>query len=64
MKPKGILLLIGGAEQRGGDKPDIAEDESDFNPYEIFKEILKECPTKHIVFITSGKDLHEETQRN
>ncbi|STX55642.1 cyanophycinase [Legionella beliardensis] len=64
MKPKGIILLIGGAEQRADEAPDIEQDESNFNPYEIFKEILKATPSKHIVFITAGKDLHKETRKN
>ncbi|MGQ3888567.1 cyanophycinase [Legionella sp. CNM-1927-20] len=64
MKPKGIILLIGGAEQRDDEGPDIKKDEYGFNPYEIFKEILNECPSKKILFITSGKDLHDETKKN
>ncbi|STX51040.1 cyanophycinase [Legionella busanensis] len=64
MKPKGLILLIGGAEQRGEEAPDIEQDESDFTPYEIFKKILKEVHIKKILFITSGKDLHKETQED
>ncbi len=64
MKPKGTIVLIGGAEQREDETSGIEKDESDFEPYEIFKKILKECPIKKILFITSGKNLLKKTQNN
>ncbi len=58
MKPKGILLIIGGAEDKGEneflDEPKYLRH---VKRYEILKELLKVSKNKHIEIITSASEI-------
>ena len=46
--PKGKLLIIGGAEDKVGQPPDIIEQMKEFTRYEILSELLPHCKNKKI----------------
>jgi cyanophycinase len=54
--PKGKLLIIGGAEDKGADnRPDIGNDNKEFKPYEILEELLPDGKkSKSIEVITTA----------
>ena len=70
MIPKGRLLIIGGAEDKVDNLPDISEKSSEFIRYEILNEVLPSSTKKCIEIITTGssiqgevKDLYEKAFR-
>jgi cyanophycinase len=62
MIPKGKLLIIGGAEDKGGDStPEISSKNKDFEHFEILKELLpKGKPKLRIEVVTTASDLPVE----
>jgi cyanophycinase len=64
MKPKGTLLIIGGAEFRGGDEAkEMSKKNNDFVDFDILKELIP--PTngrtkRRIEFITSASEKQDE----
>lgn len=65
MKPKGTLLIIGGAEDKGDDYiPKIAEKDAEFHRYEILNELLPANNGARIEQITIGTDLSEKAKNN
>lgn len=55
MKPKGKILLIGGAEDHGnGEEPEIARDNKDFHHYEILEELIPKRRNHRIEVITTA----------
>ncbi len=68
MKPKGKLLIIGGAEDKGegGERwPDIKDKNKNFKHYEILGELLPPDPKKdhHIEIITTASEDPEEMNK-
>jgi len=65
MKPKGTLLLIGGAEDRGNDKiPQMDGRNREFEHFEILKELLPEKNShKKIEVITTASSEQEEMMK-
>lgn len=63
MKPKGKLLIIGGAEVRVNHPPDIVEQKKEFARYEILNELLPECTKKKIEIITTGSEVQHEVRK-
>lgn len=62
MKPKGTLLLIGGAEDKGdGNAPDMDGKNKDFQHFEILKEMLPDgSRKKKIEIITTASSIPDE----
>lgn len=63
MQPKGSLLIIGGAETRVGQNPDINEQLKEFTRYEILSELLPFSNEKKIEIITTGSEVQEEVKK-
>jgi cyanophycinase len=63
--PKGTLLIIGGSEDRGSEKtPDIAEDNKNFEHFEILKGLLPNGGSKkRIEIITTASSMADEIQK-
>jgi cyanophycinase len=65
MKPKGTLLIIGGAEDRGDDSiPAIAAKDAEFSRYEILNELVPKEKKAKIELVTIGSDLSVHAKRN
>ena len=63
MSPKGKLLIIGGAEDKVGEPPNItAEQKKEFARYEILNELLSNTKDKKIEIITTGSEIQEEVK--
>ncbi len=63
-KPKGKLLIIGGAEDKGeNDFLDYAKKNKRFRRYEILKEVLKHSKNKKIEIITTASDFPDEVRK-
>lgn len=62
MKPKGKILIIGGAEDKVGEPPDIIEQTKEFTCYEILSELLPPSDKK-IEIITTGSEVQEEVKK-
>ncbi|AEI50603.1 cyanophycinase [Runella slithyformis] len=64
MIPKGTILIIGGAEDRGDGEKDIQRQNKNFEHFEILKELL---PSKHtkgrIELITTASSVPEEMKK-
>jgi cyanophycinase len=62
MIPKGKLLIIGGAEDKGGkDTPAMEEENGEFEHFEILKELIpKNKKGRHIEVITTASELPDE----
>ncbi len=63
MKPKGKLLIIGGAEDKVGEPPDIIEQMKEFKRYEILSELLPNSNNKKIEIVTTGSEVQEEVKK-
>lgn len=63
MRPKGNLLIIGGAETRVDQPPDINEQLKEFTRYEILSEMLPFSQDKKIEIITTGSGMQEEVKK-
>jgi len=63
MTPKGKLLIIGGAEDKVGEPPDIKEQMKEFTRYEILSELLPHDKDRKIEIITSGSEVQEEVKK-
>lgn len=63
MTPKGKLLIIGGAEDKVGQPPDIIEQMGEFTRYEILRELLPLSPPKKIEIVTTGSEVQEEVKK-
>lgn len=63
MTPKGKLLIIGGAEDKVGEPPDIIEQSKEFIRYEILRELLPHSSNKKIELVTTGSEVQEEVKR-
>ncbi|WP_028388302.1 cyanophycinase [Legionella fairfieldensis] len=61
--PKGKLLIIGGAEDKVNQTPDIIDHMREFNRYEILSELLPNSPQKKIEMITTGSEFPEEVKK-
>jgi cyanophycinase len=63
--PKGKLLIIGGAEDKGDDdRPDISSKNSDFKSFEILRELIPEKRGKpRIEIITTASDVPDEVEK-
>lgn len=65
MKPKGTLLIIGGAEDKGDDCiPKIASKDAEFKRYEILNELLPKDKKSKIELVTIGSDLSDKSKKN
>ncbi|MGQ3887680.1 cyanophycinase [Legionella sp. CNM-1927-20] len=64
MKPKGKLLIIGGAEDKADEPPDIYEHREEMSRYEILSELLSDCRTKQVEVVTTGSEVQEEVKRS
>jgi cyanophycinase len=62
MIPKGKLLIIGGAEDKVGQPPEIKEHLKEFTRYEILSELLP-AHHKKIEMITTGSEFQEEVKK-
>ncbi len=60
MNPKGKLLIIGGAEDKGDDVLDIKGKNKELSRYEVLKELLPDGKHQKIEVITSGSTIQEE----
>jgi cyanophycinase len=61
MAPKGTILIIGGAEDRGGEKtPDIRRSNSHFTHFDILKELLPSRKTGRLEVVTTASCVPEE----
>lgn len=63
MNPKGKLLIIGGAEDKVGEPPDIIEQTKEFTRYEILRELLPHSSNKKIELITTGSEVQDEVKK-
>jgi cyanophycinase len=65
MTPKGKLLIIGGAEDKGGDEtPEMADYNKEFEHFEILKELLPKGKRDHkIEIITTASSIPGEIQK-
>ncbi|RUR07134.1 cyanophycinase [Legionella sp. km772] len=63
MTPKGKLLIIGGAEDKVGEPPDIIEQTKEFTRYEILRELLPHSSNKKIEIITTGSEVQDEVKK-
>lgn len=63
MMPKGKLLIIGGAEDKVGEPPDIIEQMKEFTRYEILSELLPHSKNKKIEIVTTGSEVQEEVKK-
>jgi len=63
MKPNGKLLIIGGAEDKVGQRPDIIEQMKEFTRYEILSELLPDSKSKKIEIVTTGSEVQEEVKK-
>lgn len=63
MIPKGKLLIIGGAEDKVGEPPDIIEQTKEFTRYEILRELLPHASNKKIEIVTTGSEVQEEVKK-
>lgn len=63
MRPKGKLLIIGGAEDKGNEPPDIIEQMKEFTRYEILTELLPNSKGQKIEIVTTGSAFHEEVKK-
>lgn len=48
MTPKGKMLIIGGAEDKVGEPPNIIEQTKEFTRYEILRELLPQSSNKKL----------------
>ncbi|WP_242604443.1 cyanophycinase [Legionella gresilensis] len=62
IRPKGKLLIIGGAEDRANKPPDIYEQREEMSRYEILSELLSDCRTKHVEVVTTGSEVQDEVK--
>lgn len=63
MTPKGKLLIIGGAEDREDEPPNIIEKMREYTRYEILSELLPECGNKRIEIVTTGSAVPFEIKK-
>lgn len=63
MMPKGQLLIIGGAEDKVDEPPDIIEQMKEFTRYEILSELLPHCKSKTIEIVTTGSEVQAEVKK-
>ncbi|MDP3560142.1 MAG: cyanophycinase [Legionellaceae bacterium] len=63
MRPKGNLLIIGGAEDKVGRPPNIKEQMKEFHRYEILRELLPRSKTKKIELITTASEVQEDVKK-
>ena len=63
MRPKGKLLIIGGAEDKVGEPPDIKEQMKEFTRYEILSELLPHEKDRKIEIITTGSEVQDEVKK-
>lgn len=61
-KPKGKLLIIGGAEDKVGEPPDISEQKKEFTRYAILRE-LADSKNKKIELVTTGSEVQAEVKQ-
>lgn len=64
--PKGKLVIIGGGEDKGGnERPDIKEKNVDFKSFEILEELIPEKRRKiRIEIITTASETPDEIEKN
>lgn len=62
MTPKAKLLIIGGAEDKGDERPDNLEHDEEFTRYEILNELLPPSNRK-IEIITTGSEIQNEVKK-
>jgi cyanophycinase len=63
MIPKGRLLIIGGAEEKGSNEEKDRKKSKQFEHFEILKEIIPTGSRKKIEIITTASDVPEEMNR-
>lgn len=63
MVPKAKLLVIGGAEDKGNEPPDIWEKRKEFTRYEILNELLP-LSNKKIEIITTGSEIQNAVKKD
>jgi cyanophycinase len=64
MKPKGTILIIGGAEDRGDDEKDMQRKNSEYEKFEILKELIPKNGTKQrIEVVTTASSIPAEMQK-
>lgn len=63
MPPKGKLLIIGGAEDKEDEPPNIIESMREYTRYEILTELLPDCRNKKIEIVTTGSEVPSEVKK-
>jgi cyanophycinase len=63
MIPKGKLLIIGGAEDKVGQPPDIIEQMREFTRYEILSELMSHSKNKKIEIVTTGSEVPNQVKK-
>jgi cyanophycinase len=63
MRPRGRLLIIGGAEDIGDEVLPLKEKIKTYQPFEILKELLHACKNKKIEIITTGSMVPNEVYK-
>jgi cyanophycinase len=63
MIPKGKLVIIGGAEEKAGNTPDIAEENAAHKKYEILEELLEDGSDGRIEIITTASEVPGEIRK-
>ena len=63
MKPKGKLLIIGGAEDKVGEHPDIKEQIKEYTRYEILSELVPDSKNKKVEMVTTGSEVPDEIKK-
>lgn len=61
--PKGKLLIIGGAEDKVDERPDIIEQMKEFTRYEILSELLPYYTNKKIEIVTTGSEVQDKVKK-
>jgi cyanophycinase len=62
MQPKGKLLIIGGAEDKAGESPDMDGQSKEFEHYAILKELLRSSHSHKIEVITTGSRVQKQIE--
>lgn len=64
MNPKGKLLIIGGAEDKVGEPPDMKEQMKEYTRYEIINELVPDSKNKKVEIVTTGSEVPEEVKKS
>src|SRR5205085_8827876 len=63
MVPKGKLLIIGGAEDKETEAPEMQDKEKNGERYEVLKQILPTKKDRRVEIITTGSSVQGEVKK-